>query len=326
MNYYLSTRKIFKCSRCKKQFSVIQGTIFENSKIPLTKWFLAIYLITTKKRGISSVQLAKWLDVKQHTAWFLLHRLREASKDANYLTLEGEIEADETFVGPNIGRDTRLQKEQKKHYEEQERIHGMRKEKARRVRGFPTKRGRKKGSTKEVLEQKKNEKEIKGKRIPFDKHKVIVGFSERKGRIILRKLGNKTSITKENVSRELLNYVSTKSILFTDEASVYVDIGKQFVDHKSVNHEETYVKNKNIHINNIENVWNHYKRTIDGTYFHYSDQHFDRYLNEFVFRWNHRNESEQSIFDSFIPMIFEKRLDYKTLIKDSPNSSLKMVA
>jgi len=110
----------------------------------------------------------------------LLHRLREASKDANYLTLEGEVETDETFVDPYIGRDTRLQREQKKHYEEQERIHRMRKEKARRVRGFSAKRGRKKGSTKEVLEQKKIEKEIKGERIPFDKHKVIVGFLKEK--------------------------------------------------------------------------------------------------------------------------------------------------
>ncbi|MBL7896464.1 MAG: IS1595 family transposase [Bacteroidia bacterium] len=279
-----------------------------------------MYFLSNAKRGVSSHQMAKFIGVRQPTVWFMMHRLRESSKDANYLILEGEVESDETFVGPNISRDTRLQKAQKEHFEEQERIYGLSKKKKRTMRGFPAKRGRKLGSTKEVLEQKKKEQETKGKRKPFDKHRVVVGFSERNGRIVLRKLGDRSSLTKENVSRELLNYVSTKSILFTDEASVYTEVGAQFADHKSVNHEETYVKGKT-HINNIENVWNHYKRTIDGTYFHYSNQHFNRYLDEFVFRWNSRNESEQSIFNSLLSMSFGKRLDYKTLIKDSPPKS-----
>jgi len=276
-----------------------------------------MYFISIAKRGVSSHQVAKFIGLRQPTVWFMLHRLREASKDANYLILEGDVEADETFVGPNINRDTRLQREQKRHYEEQERIHGISEEKARTQRGFPAKRGRKKGSTDKVLEQKRKEKEAIGERKPFDKHKVIIGFSERKGRIVLRKLGNKSSITKKNVSRELLNYVSVKSVLFTDEASVYTEVGEQFADHQSINHKETYVKGTT-HINNIENVWNHYKRTLNGTYFHYESQHLDRYIDEFVFRWNHRNESALSIFNSLISMCYEKRLDYKTLVKDSP--------
>ena len=68
--------KIYKCAKCKRQFSVRVGTIFEDSKIPLQKWYAAIYLITAHKKGISSLQLHRDLGVTQKTAWYLLHRVR----------------------------------------------------------------------------------------------------------------------------------------------------------------------------------------------------------------------------------------------------------
>lgn len=61
----------YKCSECRKQFSVTKGTIFENSPIPLQKWFVAIYLMSSHKKGISSIQLAKDLGITQKTAWFM---------------------------------------------------------------------------------------------------------------------------------------------------------------------------------------------------------------------------------------------------------------
>ena len=70
----------FKCSGCKGRFSVRTGTPMERSKIPLQKWLLAIYILTTVRRGISSVQLAKELGVTQPTAWFLEHRIRAADE------------------------------------------------------------------------------------------------------------------------------------------------------------------------------------------------------------------------------------------------------
>src|ERR1700751_3141860 len=74
MNYYLAKRKVYKCSNpnCYKQFNVVRETIFERSKMPLHKWFLAIYFFTTTKRGVSSCQLAEFLNVQQRTAWFVL--------------------------------------------------------------------------------------------------------------------------------------------------------------------------------------------------------------------------------------------------------------
>lgn len=92
--------KVYKCAKCKKQFSVRVGTIFEDSKIPLQKWFAAIYLITSHKKGISSLQLHRDLGVTQKTAWFLLHRVRHTfGLSTGTEKLTGVCEADETFIG-----------------------------------------------------------------------------------------------------------------------------------------------------------------------------------------------------------------------------------
>lgn len=91
----------YRCAskECGKKFSATKGTIFEASKIPLRTWYAAIYLLTTGKKGISSVQLSEQLNVTQKTAWFLNHRIREMFKETAPDMLEGIIEADETFVG-----------------------------------------------------------------------------------------------------------------------------------------------------------------------------------------------------------------------------------
>jgi transposase-like protein len=101
--------KVYKCKnnkyRCKntgKYFNVKTGTIFEDTKIPLQKWFMALYIFSSHKKGISSHQLAKDIDVTQKTAWFMLHRLRYAFDHPNFKkALSGEVEADETYFGGN---------------------------------------------------------------------------------------------------------------------------------------------------------------------------------------------------------------------------------
>lgn len=92
--------KVFKCSACKRQYSVRVGTIFEDSKIPLQKWYAAIYLITSHKKGISSLQLSRDLGITQKSSWYLLHRVRHSlGMDASTDKLSGIVEADETFIG-----------------------------------------------------------------------------------------------------------------------------------------------------------------------------------------------------------------------------------
>lgn len=96
--------KRFQCNEkvCRKQFSVTVGTVLENTKIPLTKWFLAMYILSNHSKGISSLQLASWLDVTQKTAWFLNHRIREMLTEKAPEILSGIVEVDETRIGGKI--------------------------------------------------------------------------------------------------------------------------------------------------------------------------------------------------------------------------------
>jgi transposase-like protein len=88
----------YRCNQCQEDFTVRTGTIFERSHVPLHKWLYAMYLLVTARKGISSLQLSKEIGVTQKTAWFLLHRLREAcGKDLQ--KLRGIVEIDETYVG-----------------------------------------------------------------------------------------------------------------------------------------------------------------------------------------------------------------------------------
>lgn len=90
----------FKCKRTGKRFSVTTGTIFESTNLKLQQWFIALYLFSSHKRGLSSHQLASDLDVTQETAWFMLQRLRDAFEHPIFnQKLEGLVQVDETFVG-----------------------------------------------------------------------------------------------------------------------------------------------------------------------------------------------------------------------------------
>ncbi|MCP5433206.1 MAG: IS1595 family transposase [Alphaproteobacteria bacterium] len=98
--YHFSDKRSHKCGACRARFSIKVGTIFEDTKIPLRKWMMAIWLITSHKKGIASTQLAKDIKVTQKTAWFMLHRLRHAAMTKSFSApLKGTVEADETYVG-----------------------------------------------------------------------------------------------------------------------------------------------------------------------------------------------------------------------------------
>ncbi|MGA9136827.1 MAG: IS1595 family transposase [Methylovirgula sp.] len=88
----------YRCNQCKEDFTVRTGTIFERSHVPLHKWVYAMYLLVTARKGISSMQLAKEIGITQKSAWFVLHRLREAC-GPKLEKLRGIIEIDETYIG-----------------------------------------------------------------------------------------------------------------------------------------------------------------------------------------------------------------------------------
>jgi transposase-like protein len=110
---YLTTRRLWKCKACKRQYSVKVGTIFEDSPLGLDKWLPAIWLIANSKNGISSHELGRALGITQKSAWFVLHRIRLAMQTGTFNKLDGAVEVDETFIGGkarNMHKDVRKRK------------------------------------------------------------------------------------------------------------------------------------------------------------------------------------------------------------------------
>jgi transposase-like protein len=97
---------LYYCNECKKQFTATVGTIFERSKVPLTKWWLAMHLIGSSKKGISSHQLHRMLGVSYKSTWFMMHRIRKAMRAGGLTPLGGKgeiVEVDETYIGRKEG-------------------------------------------------------------------------------------------------------------------------------------------------------------------------------------------------------------------------------
>lgn len=97
--YIYKSRDVHKCADCKKQFTIVTGTVFADSKLPLHKIFLAYYLISINKKGISSTQVGRLLGVSQKAAWYLCHKIRGGLKRTEKRKLSNIIEVDETYVG-----------------------------------------------------------------------------------------------------------------------------------------------------------------------------------------------------------------------------------
>lgn len=275
-----ATSKVYKCAgnkyKCKntgKYFNVCTATLFDNTKIELPTWFLAIYLMTGHKKGISSIQLAKDLNVTQKTAWFMNHRIRncfginepiEGEEDNNKMGGEGVIvEVDETIIG---------------------------------------------GKAKNMNNSKR--KSIKLKELSTDANKTtVIGGVERSGNIRLQVV-EKTDFMPDFVR----NNVDTTSVLMTDTANTYLKVGKEFAHHGTVDHKKNEYGRDGVYFTNtIEGAFSLLDRMVIGTYHYISPKHMQKYLNEFSFRYNSRNNTECNRFKLMFTNM-ENRLTYKTLI------------
>jgi transposase-like protein len=98
----LAERRLFECVDCGYQFSTRVGTIFEDSKLPLWKWFVAVFMMAESKKGVSAKQIERMLGISYKTAWYLCHRIRAAMFDENAQPLTGIIETDETLIGGKL--------------------------------------------------------------------------------------------------------------------------------------------------------------------------------------------------------------------------------
>jgi len=263
-----STSKVYKCKdnryRCKnskRYFNVKTNTLFDNTKVALQKWFLAIWLVTSHKKGISSVQLSKDIDVTQKTAWFMLQRIRKCFGIENDNTLDNNVEVDETYIGG--------------------------KNKNRHV---------------------SNKVEKSQGRSAKDKAPII-GMIERGGKLNARKVDD---VKSQTLTKEIIRNVKESANLYTDEWVGYNGVSRLY-SHSIIRHSAGDYVNGRVHTNTIEGFWSLLKRGIVGIYHFTSKKHLQNYVDEFVFRYNTRNNSECDRFNLLLANT-EVRTTYKELV------------
>lgn len=267
-----------KCGACRKQFTVRVGTVFESSHVPLTKWLQASYLMMSSKKGISSKQLERTLEVTYKTAWFMSHRLREAMMAGDLPPMGGEgsvIEADETYIGHKHSKKERLA----------------------RVRYVRSADGKKVWRV--------------GNRGIGNKH-TVMSLVERGGKV---RSFHISSATTANVTRILNENADKRSRLMTDEAKFYKKIGYQYASHETVKHKHKEYARGDVTTNTVEGYFSIFKRGMKGIYQHCSEKHLHRYLAEYDFRYNNRealgfNDMERTA--SALQGIVGKRLTYRS--------------
>src|SRR5260370_19328916 len=101
---------LYQCAECREQFTVTVKTVFERSKIPLSKWLAALFLLTASKKGVSAHQIHRSLGISYKSSWFMMHRLREALRTGGLAPWGGSakvVEADETYIGRLEGQPVR---------------------------------------------------------------------------------------------------------------------------------------------------------------------------------------------------------------------------
>ena len=99
----LKCRKIYQCNICHQQVSLTSGTIFANTKLPLTKWFLAVHLVTQSKNGLSALALMRNIGVSYNTAWSMKHKIMQVMKERDdRKKLEGTIQLDDAYIGGEL--------------------------------------------------------------------------------------------------------------------------------------------------------------------------------------------------------------------------------
>lgn len=255
---------------------MITGTIFENTKIHLRVWFAALFMITSSKKGISSIQLSTQLGITQKTGWFLLHRIREMLRASeSHKPLENIVEIDETYAGGIFDNMSKIKKQ-----------------KIREANGGKGAQGRS-GMNKVT----------------------IVGLVQREGRVVTFVVDNTNAetlhqIIDNNVS-DTATIVTDAYTAYAGLNKKYNHIVVKHRDGEYVNKQG----NTKFHTQNIEGFWSIFKRGYIGIYHFMSRQHMHRYTTEFGYRYNTRGLTVVERFDNSLGNTKNARITYRRLIE-----------
>ena len=256
-----TVQSLYKCRACKRQFTATVGTIFEDSKIPLSKWFAAIYRMCASKKGINAHQLHRQLDITYKAAWFMCHKVREAmSGNGAFELLSGTIESDETFLYPKRLRGSKIYHE----HVQDEIDQGLRPK--------PPRKG------------------------PYEGKTVVFGMVERGGQVRTIKVPEATGRALRPIMLTAIDL--ERSRLMTDGSPTYRRI-KDYLPHDVIDHEIEHVRG-DVHTQNIDSYWSNLKRGVYGIFHHVSEGHLPSYLSEFDFRFNRRKISDAERFASLM--------------------------
>ena len=249
----------WKCYECSQdangyRFSVLVGTIFENTNKPLRDWFRVMHMMLSSKKGISALQIYRVMGFGSYnTAHLMCSKIRIALGSEDFKQLVGVVEVDETLIG------------------------GKAKNRHKDKRGGPGGTG-------------------KGTGTGRGSNKLIVaGAVSRKGNVVARVVENVTRTTLAAFVRKAVSH--KVSLLCTDGWVGYAKLGLEF-PHAFVDHAQGEYVVGAVHTNTIEGFWSIVKRGIMGTFHKVSAAYLPLYVNEFEFRYNHRNN--QDIFGAAI--------------------------
>lgn len=280
----LSERRVWFCGRCRKQFSVLTGTVMHGTKISVHTWLFVMFEMCASKNGVSAREIERKYQLTGKTAWFLLHRIREAMKAGPLADMmRGSVVADETFIGG---------KERNKH------------KTARRSPGITP--------TTEPVQIVPGQRQKRHGGGAYGKTPVLTLVNRETGEARSRVIPDVTGATLRKAIAEQVDMAATT--LITDESKGYIVLGREMAAHKTVNHsEDEYVRyeaGEVITSNQAENFFSQLKRSVDGTHHHVSAFHLPRYLAEFDFRYSTRKLSDTARMRLLMTRVANRRLTY----------------
>lgn len=240
--YRIKNRRAFACP-CGKHIYPLQGTIFAGSQTPLTTWFLAIYLMSVTKCGISAAQMSRMTGVTYKCAWRMMHKIREKMAADFDFAEDAHVEIDETYFKAKSWRNNR----------------------------------------------------------PFawksQRANVVLGMVERDGRARAFHIPTNSARIMLPIIRK---HVPQTTTIYTDFNYSYYALDDSHL-HRPVNHSKQYVRDDYVYTNTVEGLFSHMKRGVQGVYRLVSPQHLQKYLNEFTWRYSHRNSD--NMFDDLLKAI-----------------------